>query len=154
MSDVITTSLRKAGLFFGKTASSVAFSDDVCVMSVSMLDSLSRQLAALRKLGYGVVGFDPGDLVVVDHRWLLLLSDRHLMCLTDGSGSCLRFLTPFAKPTWCAPEIRDIVALPAVDVDYERALAYAVGLVFANGVGPKFAAFRRRCFEDRVMLFV
>lgn len=99
---------------------------------IRMMVSLVLQLKYLHNTHKHVVyGFNLNDIIIINHSTFIFANPSRLVKVINstvagtGTGSIVRFETPFYKPMFCCPEIQRIRTLPATVS--EQATYYSIG---------------------------
>ena len=90
---------------------------------IRLIDSLSKQIFYLKKLGFGFYGFDINDILTIDDIFIFC-NTQHILPLHDES---FIFTSPIKPPYFSNPELFELTSLP-FEINY-KCCYYSLGLL-------------------------
>jgi serine/threonine protein kinase len=115
--------LQNAIIFTAESATSLT-SKIVKSQTIQMIKCLCEQLEYLHKNNLAFYGFDMDDIIVINETQFIIINNKYIQTI-DSSNSSLTFYSPFSKPYFSSPELKNLKCLPA-NIDY-RTSYYSLG---------------------------
>lgn len=88
---------------------------------IKLIDSLSKQISHLKKLGFGFYGFDVNDILTIDDTFIFC-NTQYILPLYNES---FIFTSPIKRPYFSSPELFEITSLP-YEINY-KCCYYSLG---------------------------
>lgn len=79
---------------------------------IKMIHDLSQQINYLKKINYGIYGFDIDDIIVINDEIFLISSGNYLLSINDNSNFI--FNNPIKIPYFGSPELITLTNLPGI----------------------------------------
>jgi len=90
---------------------------------IKMIDTLTKQINILRRLGYGFYGFDITDIIVIDNIHVICSSEYLLSMMNDN----IIIDSPINRPYFTSPEIIQLTTIPSAIS--HKCIYYSLGVL-------------------------